>query len=319
MIPALPQTIELHISNRCTGNCVVCSKAHGGNRPHFVSDEVMRATIDRLAETKKTDYTLQFGGDGDAFLHSEFLGYLELFRATLPGCHRCLYTSAFSLDSQTSRLIARRDLLNEIQIRIDSLDRNVYYRSTGMFLHRVLDNLAHLRRHLADEGRSIRLCVIYLPLYKYRQFCESILGKGPTYWERMDGVALADEWADIQKYFADQPGVHPVETRVTGLSLWAERTDCDFSDYPCPRLPENQPGDMQRQLYIYPDGTYGLCGYDDGQDTFILGNVFDDRIEDIWGGEKMLAFMDVIRNRTPERHPPCCINAKACVMWDELP
>ena len=325
MIPDLPKTIELHISNRCTGNCVVCSKAHGGDRPHFVTDAVIEATIGRLKETGKTDYVLQFGGDGDSFLHPNFVPYLKLFQEELPGCHRCLYTSAFSLGPGEAAEIVKGSLLNEIQIRIDSLNHAIYYHSTGMFLGTVLRNIRTLRWCLASERRSIRLCVIYLPLHVYRMFCEHILGKPPTSAASLDGLAcpeavkLRDEWRDVCEYFADNPHLHPVETRITGLSLWAERTDCEFSDYPCPRLPENKPGDMARQLYIYPNGDYGLCGYDDGQDTFILGNVFDDSIKHVWGGDKMMACMDAIRNRTPEDHPACCVNPRACVMWDQLP
>lgn len=319
MIPNLPQTIELHISNRCTGNCVVCSKAHGGDWPHFVTDEVVAATIERIKETGKTDYTLQLGGDGDSFLHPRFLDYLFQFRDELPGCHRCLYTSAFSLRHDEAERIVSCELLNEIQIRIDSLIPDVYYRSTGMLLDVVLENIQELRRQMVVQGRHVRLCIIYLPLYKYRQSCGHTLGKRPTYFDHLDGVELTDEWPAVQSYFASQPGVHSIETRITGLSLWAERTDCEFSDHPCPRLPECLPGDMARQLYIYPNGDYGLCGYDDGQDTFILGNVLNDRIEDVWGGDKMMGFMDAIRNRTPENHPACCVNPRACVMWDDLP
>jgi MoaA/NifB/PqqE/SkfB family radical SAM enzyme len=294
---------------------VVCSKAHGGNRQHFVSDDVIVQTITRLIETGKADYKLQLGGDGDAFLHPKFLDYVQAMRFSLPEAWRCLYSSGFSLTKERADRIQGGGLLNELQVRIDSLDPQTYYESTGMFLDVVLENL----RYFASINTHARFCIIYLPLHRYRQFCETILGKPPTYFGRIDESRLRDEWADVQEYFGSMKGPRDVETRVTGLSLWAERTDCEFSDYPCPRLPENVPGDMARQLYVYPNGDYGLCGYDDGQDTFILGNVFEHSINEVWNGPTMQGYMNRVRSRTAQFHPGCCINSKACVMWEEIP
>ncbi len=323
MTPPLPETIELHFANTCTGNCVVCSKAHGHDRQHFVSGDVVTATIGRLQETGKEDYNLQLGGDGDSFLHPHFLDHVARLKRALPGCHRCLYTSAFSLTPERSNRIVRGQLINQIEVRIDSLRPTLYYQSTGMFLSVVRANLEYFAR----INDCTDLCLIYMPLYRYRAMCEAALGKPPTYLGRLDPALMRDEWSDVLQFAKGLngpiakglTGPRPVAARVTGISLWAERTDCKFSDYPCPRLPENQPGDMLRQLYIYPDGSYGLCGYDDGQDTFLLGNVFDDSIEDVWNGDKMHDYMSQIRNRTADNHPVCCVNPRACRMWDEVP
>jgi len=315
MFPVFPQTIELHFSNTCTGNCAVCSKAHGKDRQHFVSNDVITATIRRLQDTGKEDYNLQLGGDGDSFLHPYFLDHVARLKRELPDCHRCLYTSAFLLTPGRSDRIVRQRLIDEIQVRIDSLDPTLYYQSTGMFLPVVLANLEHFAR-VNDHAD---LCLIYMPLYRYRQICEAALHKPPTYFDRLDPALMRDEWSAVVRYAQGLAGPRSVAARVTGISLWAERTDCEFNDYPCPRLPEGKPGDMLRQLYVYPDGSYGLCGYDDGQDTFLLGNVFEDSIEDVWNGEKMRDYMDQIRNRTADKCPACCVNPRACRMWDEVP
>jgi MoaA/NifB/PqqE/SkfB family radical SAM enzyme len=153
-----------------------------------------------------------------------------------------------------------------------------------------------------------------MPLFEYAAACRERLGKEPTYAHRLDGLVLRDEYVDVIAYFDRLEKKRPIEVRKTGISLWAERTDCAYSDAPCPRLPENVPGDMSRQLYIYPNGDYGLCGYDDAQCEFVLGNVFDHSIREVWNGPKMLEYMERIRKRTPENHPPCCVNPIACKM-----
>jgi len=310
-IPSLPSIIEFHISNTCTGRCVICSKAHGGVNDPLVSDEVIDKSIDRIQETGK-DYLLQLGGDGDSFLHAGFLDYCEKFARCLPDSRRCLFTSGYSMTSARIERIVQDRLLDEVQIRIDSLDQRIYRQSTGLNLEVVLRNI----REFAAKNTHAHLCIIYMPLYRYRQACLDRLGKEPTYAGRLNGLELWDEWADVQKYFADLPSKLPIETRVTGISLWAERTDCAYSHTQCPRLPENVPGDMTRQLYIYPNGNYGLCGYDDAQCEFILGNVFYHSIASVWGGTMMQQCMERIRNRTPEDYPACCINPEACRMLD---
>jgi MoaA/NifB/PqqE/SkfB family radical SAM enzyme len=311
-LTAWPATIELHFSNRCSGDCVVCSKAHGGHRPPLMTDQVFLRLLDRLAETGQR-FQLQLGGDGDAFLHPHFLEYCRQLKRRLPDSWRCLYTSGFSLSPGRAWQIHQDQLLDELQIRIDSLDPATYCQSTGMLLTVVLGNLAHFVR----INTHAKVCVIYLPLYLYRRAVRQILAKEPTYFARVDQSRLRDEWPAV-KAWADELGI---ESRVTGLSLWGERTDCAWSDHPCPRLPENRPGDFARQLYIYPNGDYGACPYDDAQDTFLVGNVFEDSIADVWRGPRWQAVLDRIRGRTAQDHPPCCVNARACTMWEpwEIP
>jgi MoaA/NifB/PqqE/SkfB family radical SAM enzyme len=316
MIPRLPSIIEFHISNVCTGRCVVCSKAHGGTNNPMVSDEVIDRAIDRLQEASGT-WRLQLGGDGDSFLHSGFLAYCATMRRRLPGSHHCLFTSAYLLTPERSDDIIEERLLDEVQIRVDSLDPAIYRKSTGLDLETVLFNI----RYFAAKNDHAHLCIIYMPLYRYRQTCRERLNKEPTYFGRVDvqspGLclkALRNEYVEMCEYFRNTRSQFPIEVRTTGISLWAERTDCAFSDAPCPRLPENTPGDMSRQLYIYPNGNYGLCGYDDAQCEFILGNVFDHSIREVWNGPQMQEYMNRIRNRTPDDHPACCVNPEACKM-----
>lgn len=319
MKTTLPKTIEWHFTNACTGDCVICSKAHGQGNPRFMTPDVFEKACERLVETEKSDYEFQLGGDGDPFLNPFFLNpthvnYLQCLRRTFPKAHLCLFTSGFSLTRERSRQVTASNLLDRVEVRIDSLQPKLYEQSTGMPLRVVRDNI----ETFAFYNKGIRLCIIYAPIYLYRQRCERVLSKAPTYFQRVDESLLRNEWPEVQRWVKYMPGIGPAYSRITGLSLWAERTDCAFSDSPCPRLPENDPGDMVRQLYIYPNGDYGFCGYDDGQCEFILGNVFEHSISDVWFGPKMLEYMERIRNRTPEDHPPCCVNPKACLMVEAV-
>lgn len=304
-------TVELHFSNKCTGNCVICSKAHGGNNLHFVSEEVIRAVAKNIREIG-CDVDFQLGGDGDSFLHPQFLDFLCLLRDEAPNGRRSLYSNFFMFTPEMSDRIERGGLLHEAHTRIDSLDPNIFQLSTGLPMDRVLANV----EYFAKINTHARFDIAYFPLYQYRQLVRAALHKEPTYIERLGNMELSNEWMNVHAYCTHMKSKRPVIPRLSGLSLWAERTDCEFSDYPCPRLPENKPGTMKKQIYIYPNGNYGGCGYDDGQDTFIMGNILTHRLEDVWNGPKWLEFMDIVRNRTKDDHPACCVNPKACVMWE---
>ena len=284
-----PTIIENHFCNICTGDCVVCSKAHGGWNPWTMTREVWEATLADI-EASGQSPVMQLGGDGDALLHNEFLPWVTELRDRLPKCHRCLYTNAYSLDGDTARRIEGGRLLHEVQIRIDSLAPETYEQSTALPLDVVRANIERFAR----INKHARLCIIYFPLYLYRQAVQRILGKEPTYAGRVE-AELRDEWADVRAW-ADNIGV---ESRVTGLSLWAERTDCRWSDMPCPRLPENKPGDMRRQLFVYPSGNLGICGYDDQQEHLLIGNILKDRIADVWFGDRMNQQIERVRRKTP--------------------
>jgi hypothetical protein len=308
------EIVEMHISNRCSANCCICSKHHGGNNPHLVTDEVIKAAIEQIKVCieKDRDHTkpvIQLGGDGDSFLHPHFLEYCRWFKNELPQLHRCLYTNAFLLTKSRAYTIVCERLLHQMETRIDSLDPQTYYESMGLILK---VTLAHLEYFMSIND-YVDFCAMYFPLFRYRHFCRKVLDKEPTYFGRIDENRLTNEWPKFDQHFKGLPTKKPIRTRISGISLWAERTDCLHSAYPCPRHPEQYPGDMSRQVYIYPNGNIGLCGYDDKQDTFILGNILKDDLYDTWVSSKREEYIEKIR--TEDFLYECCVNAKACVMW----
>lgn len=302
--------IELHFSNRCTADCVVCSKSHGNDNPLYLQTAVFDALIAQLARAEYAD-TVQLGGDGDAFLHPDFLDCIAELRARLPKAHLCLYTNGFLLTAARADLICRGRMLDEVQVRIDSLDPNTYRKSTGLELDLVLENL----EYFSALNDFAHLCIIYMPIHLYPTYCRQILGKEPTYFTKrgLDESKLRDEFEDVKAYF--KTWSHPPEVRKTGICLWAERTDCEYSEFPCPQLDSA----WQRQIYVLPNGDVMTCPYCDDQNTFILGNVLREKLADLWTSDKKKAFAEQVRNRTRGNHPAACVNALCCRMWDSLP
>jgi radical SAM protein with 4Fe4S-binding SPASM domain len=311
-------TIELHFSNRCSGNCVVCSRAHGGDNQALITKDTVDAIIDNL---KDIDFNwLQVGGDGDSFLSSEFFPALRRFREAFPKKGICLFSNGSMLTKERADTIIAERLLDDIQTRIDSLNVQLYKQSTGLNLATVIDNIKYFFLH----NNFVRYHIIYFPLYAYRDTCMQRLDKEPTQWNRIDESLLSNEARGMREYFKSLPRNSDMSDalfnfRVSQICLWGEREDATSNlNATCTQLPEHK-GCFRNQVYIYPDGSVGSCAYDDGQDTFILGNIVKgDRLADLWVSDKREQFISDIRNGKYKGKYPCT-NPDACKMFAHDP
>ena len=322
--------VELHFSNKCTGSCIICSEAHGENNIVFCTEEVVDKIIENL---KEIDFDIvQVGGDGDSFINKDVFFYaLRRLRIEFPDKHLCLYTNASMLTDTNGRTIVEEKLLDEIVTRIDTLNLTLFKQSTGLSLGRVLSNIK--RFFLIND--CVKYVLVYFPLYGYRDLCLKMLGREPARWNRLDSTLLKNEIVEMKKYFDDLPK-HPNMPsyffRGSPVSLWGERKDLSPRDVDCFQVDQEAfdkyvkygltggrlcvHGSFLNQTYIYPDGSVGLCPYDDRQDTFICGNLMKgDSLADIWVSDKRLQMIQDVKDRKYNGKYPC-IDPIACGMYD---
>jgi len=303
------KTIELHFSNRCTGNCRICSKKHGGFHQSFADNKYVDKIIDDLKEIKCD--VLQTGGDGDAFLHPKYIDYLRKIKKAYPNQRVCLYTSMFSFTPERADIIVREKLLDEVNLRLDTIQPELYRWHTGFDFEVTMRNIRHFRK----INDCIDFTVIYFPLYKYVEICRRELGKEPVYFKE-DEVRhlLKNEEYETYGFIRSFGGQRDIMTRRSGVCLWAERINAK-SDYSvsCKHLPEVE-GAFTWQCLVYPNGDVGLCAYDDGQDTFVYGNIFKEALADIWNSDRKKSLIDAIRAGAYTQFP--CNNRKCCYFYD---
>lgn len=322
--------VELHFSNKCTGSCIICSEAHGGNNIVFCTNEVVDKIIGNL---RYIDFDIvQVGGDGDSFLNKEVFFYaLRRLKSEFPSKHICLYTNASMLTPENGRIIVEEKLLNEIVTRIDTLNPILFKQSTGLSLERVLSNIKNF--FLIND--YVKYVLVYFPLYGYRDLCLKMLGREPARWNRLDVNLLKNEITEVGEYFASLPkhsNMPPYFFRGSPVSLWGERKDVSSRDVDCFQVGQEEfdryvqhgltggkqcvHGSFLNQTYIYPDGSVGLCPYDDGQDTFICGNLMKgDSLADIWVSDKRRQMIQDVKDRKYNGKYPC-IDPIACGMYD---
>ncbi len=306
------EVLELHFSNQCTGNCVICSTAHGGDHVNSVTEEV----IDKIIENLKPGIfqvrtkVIQVGGDGDSFLNPIFLDSLRKIRKEIPNTYICLYSNFNSFTPEMTDIILKENLLDETQTRIDSLSPYLYNLSTGLDLNIIFKNI----KYFISQNDKMDFSVVYFPLFEYSKICQKILKKEPAYLNKNKFKKfLIDEYENFRKYFLSLPRKKDFMIRKSDVCLWAERADCKPNyKSQCRQLPENE-GAFLWQCLIYPNGDIGLCCYDDYQDKFILGNILKDRLVQVWNSKKRWQLMNDIRQGKFRGKYPCT-NPDACRM-----
>jgi len=304
MRPFIP-IIELHFSNKCTGNCVICSKAHGGDSSPLLDLE----TFDYIVEGLTTvDFdVIQVGGDGDSFLNPIFFDALQILREEFPDKTLTLFTNGYMLTKENSERIIGDKLLDNIETRIDSVNPVLFKQSTGLDFETVKNNLLYFMK----INDFVRQHIIYFPLFLYKECVQTYLNKYPTHYAHINEAFLQNERMAVFNTFNHANSPNLFNFRVSEICLWGEREDVQPAEGQCSQLN----GAFKNQIYIYPNGNIGLCPYDDGQNTFILGNVFDDSLDDVWTSDNRNNIIkDIKDGKYVGRYP--CTNPVACDSFD---
>jgi radical SAM protein with 4Fe4S-binding SPASM domain len=295
--------IETHWSNKCTGDCVICSKAHGGDSQALAGHDYADALIENL---RRVDFDqIQVGGDGDSFLNEYFIPGLRKLRKAFPDKVICLYSNCSRMVPPISDILVKEKLLHQLQVRVDTINPDLYFQSTRLHFYKLEENLSYFLK----INDFTQVTIIYFPLYKYEEHCKLYLNKQHgTHFKRINKTLLQDEYRRVVNYFLNMPrkDLNRLDYRLSGICLWGERSDIPHTPGVCTQLEAA----FKNQIYIYPNGNIGLCPYDDGQDTFILGNMYHDWIDEVWEGERRKKFIQYIREGKMEEYP--CINPVAC-------
>jgi hypothetical protein len=300
------QEIELNFCNSCTADCTMCSSAHGQfnkyNENKLMTPQTFEKVIERL---KEVDFdVLQTSGNGDAFLNPWFIDYLRRLRKEFPTKQIHNYSSFVSYDPEIQDVVIYEKLLDKQHTRIETLDLELWKCTARMNVSKAWSNI---KIFAGDSRRTILFSIGYFSLLSYIRLCHRVLGKSP-YKLRLSPTqidSLRDEFDEVITFFKDCKNIE--FTRIN-QSLWAEREDpqCPRDNLvECPKL-----SIFEKCIWICPDGSYNLCGYDDTQHIFRCGSIFDQSIEQMFSCQVRKDYIDLIRGKKMTGYP--CNNPKCC-------
>jgi hypothetical protein len=295
--------IELAFSNACTADCFVCSKTHGGTNEPFMSQAVFDAAVRQMHDI---DFdTVQTGGDGDSFLNPIYLDALRTLRREFPGKRVVLYSNFALLTPEIADVLIGENLITDLFTRVDSVIGQAFTISTGLDMDAVFSNIDYF----LSKNKAISFQINYSNIKKYRENCLSVLGKDPYQWDECLGWAPDDEWTAVCDRFTH--GNYIPRINEIRRSLWAERNNPAIK--PEPDMPCQRTHCFENVCYVWTDGDVGICGYDDGQDAMIVGNVLETPIAEIWTSDRRRKMIEHVTNRGIKGYP--CINPRACLFY----
>jgi hypothetical protein len=294
--------IELAFSNACTASCFICSRAHGRGKWPFMSWDTFCKCIQQMGAI---DFAVvQTGGDGDSFLNPIFIDALRVIRGVFPSVTVCLYSNFDLLTESIAEKLIQEQLITNLYTRIDSLDDKIFYASTGLSRKRIFENLSYF----IAQNDNIEFVINYSCIPTYRTICNDVLGLSPQHWNPLLDSAI-DEYVPLKSYFESLPAKRSVKVNRIARTLWAERSNPRIQ--PNPKAPCERTHLFSEVAYVWPDGAVGICGYDDGQDSLIIGNIHKETLSQLWTGETRKKRIQQVLNREIITYP--CINPKACL------
>jgi hypothetical protein len=267
--------------------------------------ETFEKVIERL---KEVDFdTIQTSGNGDCFLNPWFIDYLRRLRKEFPSKQIHNYSSFVSYDSDLQRVVITEKLIDKQHTRIETVNLELWKKTARMNTSRAYANICAFATY---PDRVIPLSIGYFCLPSYFKLCRDVLGKLPYKLKLSPNeiASLRDEYDDIKRLFASYTGVE--YTRIN-QSLWAEREDpfCPKDVLTeCPKLEV-----FEKCVWISPDGSYNLCGYDDTQHAFRCGSVFGLSIEQLFSCQVRKDYIDLIKGKRMTDYP--CNNPKCCKLY----
>lgn len=295
--------VEMAFSNACTARCYICCPTHGRHKPALMSQEVFDNALWHLQGIKFD--ILQTGGDGDSFLNPIYLDSLRLLRTTFSAVKIVLYSNFALLDPEVADLLTGERLIDELYTRIDTLDPYIFKLCTGLDQETVFLHIDYF----IEINLSIRFQINYSNIKNYRRKCRGILNKDPVFWRPEFESIAENEYSDIIARFGKSG--KKVNFSDIKQSLWAERTDPAIKIEPSLQCGRTYCFDSV--CYIWTNGDVGICGYDDGQDTLVYGNILCRSIEDLWNSQERQQVIEKVKRREIKNYP--CINPKACLFY----
>ncbi len=302
--------IELNVSNKCGAKCIMCSEPHGCDNVQLMQPKIFNILLKQLKDVNFD--IIQTSGDGETFCNPWFLEYVSLLKENFPDVPRWIYNNFSMLNEDQAQVIVNKDLFSKVHTRIDSLNADIFYKSSMLNMEEVLKNI----KYFCSINYKIPFTILYNNIKAYYDRCKNVINSRPIR-DRFTDAELSqvpDEQNDIRDYIIPHmKNPKLLATARINHGLWGERYRSDIEhnfNYPCPKIKV-----IEQVCWIYPNGNIGMCCYEDRQSAiYSLGNIQDEHILDIFYGEKRRQAIEGIKNHTFKDYP--CNNPRLCGFGD---
>ena len=315
--PPLPRSLYLETTSRCNSLCETCILTFGGREPQKdLSWNEFRRVVDQFPVLER----VLLHGIGEPLLNRELPRMIAHLKAR--GATVLFNSNAITLSAKRGRALSDVGL-DELRVSLDASTRATYARIRGVdAFNRVVENLERLagdkRARAASQPR------VSLWFTALKDNIDEIPGLVPLavragasgiHLQRLvyNGLGLATEEQSLYGRLEErEAGL----IRATAAAARAEGIEFSASGATAPEVSlaparEGQPWSACRRpwtlVYVTVHGNVLPCciapWITSHYDGIILGNLYRDSLEDLWWGDRYLAFRTAIQTDVPPE--PC--------------
>lgn len=283
--------LAIEITNCCNANCSFCAYKYMQRPKYILSNEQFKVFLDKYVE---------YGGGelkftpivGDPLMDTHFIEKIKMARQTGVITHMYTYTNLIGLKN-----FDIKDLLTsgigKIDISTCFANKEMYQRLYGVDKYEeVMDNLRELAMMNKKLGIGVKINIFLRTDKPYEEMISSFYYK---YFTEVLGcnVRIMENWDNWT-------GFIKLEDLPKGQVF---REIGDMKE-PCHLL--------YKGLIILGNGDVGACWCRDFEGTLIVGNIYQNSLEEIWNGEKLKTLRD---NWVTGKIPEVCKN---CYQYTSL-
>ncbi|MCP4179981.1 MAG: radical SAM protein [bacterium] len=315
-----PAAITIMVTNQCVTNCIYCY----ADRTKNVSCSIPFERIQELIqESKRLKIKDIFVGGGEFFLYDKWYellkelykyGYENIFISTkVPIKEEDIIklkqfpkmSFQFSFDSVTDKKLNRildvsGNYVERMKKTLEMMDEHgISYHVTTILtkINSDKDDLLNMLKYLSTLKKIIKwdMRIAFRSLYSSTEF-ESI-------------KLLENERIDVLNYIDDLNKQHKLNIEIDKSYLErgyfkAEKGSNSFQGAPCSA--------NRSHMYILPDGNVTICEQMYWKERFIIGNILNNSIEEVWNSQESLKWVNLTKEDF--REESACKN---CEMLNE--
>ena len=289
-----PEQIKISLTNVCNYRCIMCFNPTLKQKRDYIKDDLIFKILDECKE--EGIHKVSLGSTGEPFLHKDFVKYLKYAKSL------GLWTSTTSNCSVLTKELAQ----SLIEEKLDRFNMSIYssspeehkkYTGTDVF-YKVCENARYFLNlwHESKSKMEVNMWFLQLPhINNYDAYLELW---GPL--AEKVGIALPSKEPVNWAGFIDFPG-----NLSSSRNVWLERDSGSTNlvwkrNIRCPHI--------RYYMYILHDGTVLPCcniPEIDGCNEVEFGNIYKERIIDIWHSKRYLAFKKDLYNKNLSNYGPC--------------
>jgi sulfatase maturation enzyme AslB (radical SAM superfamily) len=251
-----PHEVTIETTGRCNARCIFCPHSELERKNKYMSDQMFLRIIGQLKEIPQSHrFFISPFKVNELLMDKQIFERIDIINQSLTNAYIRIFSNFHTVTGEDIERICQIKNLSDIDISLNSLDKEEYHMLMGIDLDITLQNIHRLLEYIRKNGITMSA----------EKMIFSRVSQTPD-TDREYIQAFADE-------FKDYPDL--VKPQVILRQEWI-----DYIPSETP-LNQNQPCARWADINICCDGVVAFCCMD-GRGAFPLGNIMENTVLEIY-------------------------------------